>query len=174
MPSPCPGFIPDKVSSSTMFSCAEWWLCTWVRPGGSAGKSSCHDGTQQVACCSDSCLGSHTASKPWVGHAWSSPTGNPTPPCQLNYVPQCHFHMFLEHLQGWWPPPPWSACSNNTETWYSNWVNLGLHHLSTPPPKSRNSLILFSELHYNLPRTSCSDFDSFISFILIYGAPKTF
>ena len=30
----------------------------------------------------------------------SSPAVNPSPHCPLIHVPQCHIHMFLEHLQG--------------------------------------------------------------------------
>jgi len=33
--------------------------------------------------------------------------------CPLNYDPQCHIHMFLEHPQEC-PPPPWAACSNTS------------------------------------------------------------
>ena len=27
---------------------------------------------------------------------------NPTPPCPLNHIPQCHISTSPEHLQGWW------------------------------------------------------------------------
>ena len=32
----------------------------------------------------------------------SSPTINPSPPCPLNHITQCHIYPLLEHLQGWW------------------------------------------------------------------------
>ena len=41
--------------------------------------------------------------KGWKGLLRSlSPTINPSPPCPLNQVPQCHKNTFPEHLQGWW------------------------------------------------------------------------
>ena len=43
----------------------------------------------------------------------SSPTTNPSPPCQLNHDPKYHICTVLEHLQGsMTPPTPWTAHSN--------------------------------------------------------------
>jgi len=33
-----------------------------------------------------------------------NPTINPSPPCPLNRIPQCHIYMFLEHLTSWGHP----------------------------------------------------------------------
>jgi len=51
--------------------------------------------------------GKYKNHKVWIRPLRSpGPTTNPSPPCSLNHVPQCHIYPFLVT-----PPPPWAACS---------------------------------------------------------------